>query len=117
MSRRSSVSSTPVTSAMWVSRSIAGFARCALAEAGIGRRPQLVAGGPQQGAHFLPGPAGRPGTMGDNEHGHDRAPSGWPGTGRERAARGALTSFARTLSRPADMFKPLILICAYRLYP
>ena len=32
------------------------------------------------------------------------------GTGRERAARGALPSFTRTLSRPADMFKPLILI-------
>ena len=45
-----------------------------LAKAGIGRRPQLMASGPQQWAHFLPGPGCRPGAMGDDEHRHDCTP-------------------------------------------
>ena len=75
MSLRFSISIAATTSRICVSRLDLGVAEMrALAEARIGRRPELMAGGAHQRAHLLPRPAGRPGAMRHHERRHSRAP-------------------------------------------
>ena len=83
----------------------------ALAEAGIGRRPQLMPGGAHQRAHLLPGPGRRPGAMGDDEHGHACTPL-WFAAVSQGGSPQRVAFTALTLSRSADRCKMPAPICS-----